>query len=236
MKKELILILSLFFVLNVSAQEHYFNLSNVSMFHQLDSYIEDQNISNPLYESKSYTITNSMLALGYTRKNGRFSQEITLMPLKYEYSNSELAFHYDNGGYQIYAGEELYQFKSMLDYKFSFLLRASSKRFVPSLGFGGLLFNEYQNFSPKVSNRFKRQNNYLAFFAQANLGMSIKLMDRLKLNIQIPIMLFESSILWQKNDNQTYKESDRSISNKTNQFLPHFYQLRLGLSYQLGGE
>lgn len=236
MKKELILILSLIFVLNAYSQEHYFNVSNISMYHQLDTYIEDQNILDPMHESSSFEITNSMLALGYTRTNGRFSQEITLMPLKYEYSNSELAFHYDNGGYQIYAGEELYQFKSMLDHKFSFLLRASSNRFVPSLGLGGLLFNEYQNFSPKVSNRFARQINYFAFFVQANLGMSIKLMDRLKLNIQIPIMLFETSILWQKNDNQTYRESDRSFSNKTNQFMPHFYQLRLGLSYRLGGE
>lgn len=236
MKKELLLLLSLLFALQSFSQEHYFNVSNISMYHALDSYIEDQNIANPLFESKAYTITNSMLALGYTRTNGRFSQEISLMPLKYQYSNSELAFHYDNGGFQIYGGEELYQFKSMLDYKISYLLRASSKRFVPSFGLGGLFFNEYQNFSPKVSNRFARQINFFAFFVQANLGMSIKLMDRLKLNIQIPIMLFETSILWQKNDNQTYKESDRSIRNNTNQFLPHFYQLRLGLSYRLGGE
>lgn len=233
MKRIIFLTIGFLYVLASYSQERFVGINNSVMYYTLNTSIEDQNIWKLNYESSSLNFDTYALSFSYSKINNRISQEVLLMPLNLNISDYSLSYINVNDEKESYNGGERMQFRSSLDYKISYTFVDESRKVLPIVGVGALLFYQREIFSPLLNDKYERRFNYIGLYLYANFGLIFNVSDRISLSIQAPFMLHELNLLWNIVEKPSLPERLRSNTKFKTQSFPSRYHVSIGLNFKI---
>lgn len=215
------------------AQEKYINISQISIYDEYNNYIADRNVqSSPKISNVSKNIDMGLFSVGFQRRKNNFIQELSVMPMHFSILSYETVYK-DTNYCQIIEGGNLLKYRFFMDYKYSYVLRDISKKFLPFIGLGTMFYYQSENYNPKVSIMFPRKINYFELNLFANIGFEYKLVESLYLTMQIPINICNVNMSIDEVLNPSLTEELRTSTDFENMFLPKRYLLMIGFNYKL---
>jgi hypothetical protein len=232
MLKNIFTLILAFCLSSIFAQDKFLSIKQVSTYSQSDRYIPDRNVqSSSNFSNKASRLDLGLYSIGIQRIKDRKLQEFSVMPMNFSYSSYETSYK-DSIQHQIVDGGRLSNYSFFTDYKYSYILREQSKKFLPFAGLGAMFYYQYEKYSPRVSNMFVRDVHDLEFNLLANIGFLYRISDQLYFSMQIPFILYQFNVCFDKESNPLLRVSDLTTTTTEHNLLPNKYFLMMGFSYK----
>lgn len=191
--------------------------------------VEPTRNPNDVYHiTESNALSMGVFSITLSKINKRKFSEFTLMPFSVSSTNNTTE---NSTGYTA-VGYSILTMQSHFSYHLSYLLR-KDKKVAPYVGLGSKLYGNYQSYHPVIATNFSKEIYGYGLQGFFILGLNSKVSERIFLNIQIPVTLFDYSAVYSYLGNLALTEEQRNNKYDGVQFFPKKYYFRIGIGILL---
>ncbi len=168
-----------------------------------------------------------------TKKNNFHEIELTNLTLNKVSTKTEFV-NTTTGLAQMIGGDDITSTLIALQYEYILNFNKSKDhKLVPSLGFAISPYFKRNNYSPLVSNSFPASEMFLGARTSITPRITYFLSSRLFFDLNIPVCLFDTYYLSEKEENPSIAKNQRTTSSYNFALLPQIFSGRLGIGLNL---
>lgn len=203
------------------------------------NYAEDNQYDRLLSQFYEYSYTKKNYDIGYLSfavevlKDKFFSTEFELMPLRFNrYDIMESIVIPQTNEKEIISGGKTTFLESTFQYQLNHYFNRD-KLVVPYFGISSRLFYNYSKRNPATTSLFKKTEQNFGLIFSITPGLLIKVNNKLFVDINIPVGIYEIKLNSIKEDDPQLTLEDQKRSEIMGSFLPKTLNFRLGFIYKI---
>lgn len=212
-----------------------------TLYFFLNGFREETSLSSYVsYDSATYledytffSLNVGILSVGIKLKNkNNMSHFIEIMPIRISMAdNNYRLFQNTPEINELYIeGETVTRYSSAITYQPTFNI-SPQKKVNPYIGLAGCLEYNYFKYTPYESDFFQQSIHRIRFLFQLNPGLEIRLMERIKMDLDIPLTFYMLQYEINNTQNPVIPVNQRTWSQFISKLGPRIFQVRIGVGY-----